>query len=487
MNIPPTSPSRLTSCARTEPTPGRVRFLQSWPALVALVTTTAFAGIPEPGARLYGTIALEGVVVTAADTTVVIEARTTPTGMVVASYRMGSQANAGNFYSLMVHAESAAPVGDPATVALGATLYLVVRDDAGDRDQKAFVLTERGLSARVDFGSADTDGDGMSDVFELANFGNATGGDPTADPDGDGRPNSREFLQGTNPNVADGRHPSDLNPADDRITLQEVTDYILAWKTGGTWPVEPALTAPNIEDYVTRAGALWKGGELYLFDNDPVTTAPLWWVNLSPVVVAGRGAQPAANPPSSEDTLRVARALPTSYQANQPVPVTIDVTPTGGTKAYAVVETPPEGWTVRNLSHEGRWDATQHKIKWGPYFDQTPRTFKYDVVPSPGSSGPARFIGRGSFDGYGMASTGPLRLWPTGQVPPARLAAAMASAVGVTIELHGEPGRSYELQVSDDLGSWQSGPTLTLNAEGRSVVPAGAGTHLRFYRLRPLE
>ena len=456
------------------------------PFAFCLLPSALAAGLPEPGARLYGTVALNGVVVTATDTAVVIEARKTPTGPAIASYTMGSQASAGNFYSVKVDAEASAPLADAGSALLGSTLYLVVRDGTGVVDTKTFALNARGMSARVDFGAIDTDGDGMSDAYELANFGSATGGSPTADPDHDGRPNLREFLQGTDPNVADGRHPADRSPADDRITLAEVTDYILAWKTGGTWPVEPALNSVGIEDYVTRAGAIWKGGEVYVFDNDPVTTAPLWWVN-APVSSSTSGkARPAAPPIAPEEQLHVARALPASYKPNQPVPVTVSVTPADQTKAYAVVETPPEGWTVRNLSHEGRWDPVNRKIKWGPFFDPSPRTLTYEAVPAPASAGAADFAGRGSFDGRGLASVGPLRVWPPGQTPPAKLAFAAASP-GLSVELQGEAGRSYELQASDTLGGWSAGPTLTLDAQGRATVPADDGAATRFYRLRSIE
>lgn len=453
------------------------------PFACCLLPFALAAGLPEPGARLYGTVALHGVVVTAADTAVVIEARKTPTGPAIASYQMGSQASAGNFYSLKVDAENSAPLASADSALLGTTLYLVVRDATGDLDQKPFTLAERGLSARVNFGSVDTDGDGMSDEFELAHFGSTTGGDPDADPDHDGRPNFREFIEGTDPNVADGRHPADLAPADNRITLAEVTDYILAWKTGGTWPVEPALNSPNIEDYITRAGALWKGGEVYVFDNDPATNAPLWWVN-APLVGHNRhGPKPAGTPPGAE----VTRTLPAGYQPNQPVAVTVAVIPAETTRAYAVVETPPAGWTVRNLSHEGRWDAANLKIKWGPFFDQTARTFTYEAVPGPAAVGGAEFAGRGSFDGYGLAATGPLRVWPPGKTPPGELSVTIAPAAGVMVTLRGEPGRSYELQASDDLGAWTSGPTLTLDVQGRATVPAGPAAGARFFRLRSLE
>ena len=446
----------------------------------------ALAGLPEPGARIYGTVALNGVTATAADTAVIVEARKTPTGPAIASYQMGSSPVAGNFYSLILSAEGPAPLTDTNAVLLGSTVYLVVRDDSGDRDQQTLTLSERGLSARINFGSVDTDGDGMSDEFELTYFGSITGGDPHADPDHDGRSNLQEFLQGTNPNVPDGRHPADISPADDRITLSEVTDYILAWKTGGTWPVEPPLNSPNIEDYVTRAGALWKGGEVYVFDNDPATNAPMWWVNAPLSGPTAQKAKPASPPASIESQLLVSRTLPTTYRPNLSVPVSVAVTPASQTLAYAVVETPPAGWTIRNVSDDGRWDIANGKIKWGPFFDQAMRTLTYEAVPTPSASGAAEFTGRGSFDGYGVAAVGPAHVWPPGQTPPGELAVYDTAAAGVIIELHGEAGRSYQLQSSDDLSDWNPEGSITLDDQGRATVPASQAVS-RFFRLRALE
>ncbi|KAB2660263.1 MAG: hypothetical protein DVB31_14420 [Verrucomicrobia bacterium] len=447
---------------------------RSLAAALALALPVAVAGIPEPGIRLYGTVALDGAAITAADASVVVEARKSPSGPPIASYPMGSQPAAGNFYSLRINAESAAPLSDPNNVLLGSTLYVVVRDASGDRAQQKLVFDQRGLVARLNFGSPDTDGDGMSDDFETTYFGNATGGDPNGDPDHDGRPNFREFLDGTNPLVADGRHPADRSPSDDRITIAELTDYILAWKTGGTWPVEPALTAPNIEDYVTRAGAIWKGGETYVFDNDPSTNAPMWWVN-----------PPAPGTPPVASALAVVRSLPAIYQPNQGVAVTLGVTPSDQTKAYAAVETPPTGWTVRNISHEGRWDDANHKIKWGPFFDQSSRTFTYETVPGPAASGPADFAGRGSFDGFGLAASGAVRMQPAVQAPPPRLV-VVAGNGSVNLELHGQPNGNYDLQSSEDLVAWTGGQTVSVNAQGIAKVDVAQAAKPRFFRLRQL-
>lgn len=78
-------------------------------------------------------------------------------------------------------------------------------------------------------------------------------------------------------------HPADNSPANNRISIGEVTAYGAAWRNGTTWPVAPD---PIPIDYVTRAGALWKSGEAYVFDSK-VPRAPLWWVNAPTPRLAG--------------------------------------------------------------------------------------------------------------------------------------------------------------------------------------------------------
>jgi hypothetical protein len=59
------------------------------------------------------------------------------------------------------------------------------------------------------------------------------------------------------------RHPADNKPSDNAITIVELTAYASAWRSGTTWSIPPN---PVPISYVTRAGALWKGGEQYVFD-----------------------------------------------------------------------------------------------------------------------------------------------------------------------------------------------------------------------------
>lgn len=151
-----------------------------------------------------------------------------------------------------------------------------------------------------------------------------------------------------------------------------------------------------------------------------------------------------------------------------------------------MLETPPAGWTVRNVSHEGRWDAVNKQIKWGPYFDQTPRRFTYDAVPGPEAKGVGDFAGRGSFDGYGFSPAGGTKVYAVGQNPGPRLRASWTSA-GVKVELQGEAGRKYVLETTENLTTWTAGPTLTADAQGQATTTTAVSGGARFFRLKPVE
>lgn len=75
------------------------------------------------------------------------------------------------------------------------------------------IVTVNGIaSAGVTYtvGIADSDGDGLADIWELLYFGNLSQG-ANGDPDGDGINNLQEFLQGRNPTVGTILDPSAVN------------------------------------------------------------------------------------------------------------------------------------------------------------------------------------------------------------------------------------------------------------------------------------
>lgn len=95
---------------------------------------------------------------------------------------------------LRVWSSGGAATGAPAVVALGGGMERVVVADL------ALVSGAGRRFLRLDASRTfvDADGNGLADAWETANFGHA-GIHPVADPDGDGRPNRQEFLDGTAP------------------------------------------------------------------------------------------------------------------------------------------------------------------------------------------------------------------------------------------------------------------------------------------------
>jgi hypothetical protein len=169
-------------------------------AVLALSSWQTRATVPEPDNLVFGAIVLDNRLVTAADTNVVVEART-QTGQLKASYRMGQKDAAGNFFTLRLRVESTGAASNVSASALGTTLIILVRDESGVRGQKTVSLNARGQLSRMDFGSLDVDGNSLADTWETQYFGR-TGVDPNGDPDHDGHSNFQEFTAGTNPLVA---------------------------------------------------------------------------------------------------------------------------------------------------------------------------------------------------------------------------------------------------------------------------------------------
>lgn len=109
---------------------------------------------------------MDGHWVTAADTTVTVEARRLPTGATIASYRIGSQASASNYYALKIRLESPAPDDIMQAAETGTTLYLTVLKGTMVKNQLEYDMGERGVVKRLDFGNIDTDHDGLPDGWE---------------------------------------------------------------------------------------------------------------------------------------------------------------------------------------------------------------------------------------------------------------------------------------------------------------------------------
>lgn len=175
----------------------------AWLAL----TGTAGAGLSEPPNVLFGFVTVSNVVITPDRTDMVIEARRSPGGPVVASYRVGTTLEFGDAYVLEIPLDSGTPsaTGSPSTASVaGATLQVSLRQEDSVLATVAYTVGPRGKFQRLDFvvgQSSDTNG--LPDAWEIANFGVA-GQNPNGDPDRDGVTNIQEYMAGTNPNSADG-------------------------------------------------------------------------------------------------------------------------------------------------------------------------------------------------------------------------------------------------------------------------------------------
>lgn len=170
--------------------------------ILTLLTILTRAGIPLPDHILYGTIAVEGRAITQANTDVVIEARRTANGPVIASYRLGDTRRLGEFYYELRLELEAPPVESSRSFRLGDTVSLTVRTAAGVVFEATHILTDAGAAQRLDFGpTLDTDGNGAPEDWELAALG-VSGGNLQQDTDGDGARDGEEYEAGTKPRDA---------------------------------------------------------------------------------------------------------------------------------------------------------------------------------------------------------------------------------------------------------------------------------------------
>ncbi len=246
-------------------------------------------------------------------------------------------------------------------------------------------------------------------------------------------------------------HPADAN-GDFRMAIGEVTGYGAAWKKGSSWAVPPASIPIG---YVTRAGYLWRMGETYRRDAGdgplcwvPPAPAPLslpdallsfedilaprggpWSVEASEIVRSPGALAPGAStssdpwsPGSSAFANRfggppkpwwrrsdrgiAVRQSPAIYVPTVPLTVTLTVTPNGDVQTWALEESVPAGWRVSAVSADGYWDEKAGVVRWGPFFDEDPKTLRYTLTPPSGASGPQDLRGTASFDGVDVPVTG---------------------------------------------------------------------------------
>ena len=182
--------------------------------LLMLPVSVALALIPEPDNLVYGTVTLDGRVLTALDTDVSIVLQFN--GKDISSYTMGDDEDMLDNYVLKVPVDSVLTRNDNMLRA-GDSLELFYRTRVSNLSVAKVAVAARGTSIEVNLNlksadipvgvdptAIDTDGDGIADVVEIAaGLNPLDASDATLDSDGDGISNLQEYINGTNITVDD--------------------------------------------------------------------------------------------------------------------------------------------------------------------------------------------------------------------------------------------------------------------------------------------
>lgn len=274
--------------------------------------------------------------------------------------------------------------------------------------------------------------------------------------------------------LSDLLHPADNGPANNRISIDEVTGYAGAWRRGEAWPIAPN---PIPIEFVTRAGTLWKRGERYVYDAS-VTNATLRWVSSTEGV--SRGLQSFRGLSGSSDKVNSSALseLPHFFVPTESYTVKITVTPAVEVAVYALQDQLPAGWVANGISHNGEFDVAHGQVKWGPFFDNTSRTLSYEVTAPETASGLQTLEGVASFDGANALILGDRQMQAA-----SRLALVKQAAGGrLELQLRGELGAQYGIEYSEDLLRWTVLQAVT-NTNGTVVIDEADWTlPQRFYR-----
>ncbi len=140
--------------------------------------------------------------------------------------------------------------------------------------------------------------------------------------------------------------------------------------------------------------------------------------------------------------------LPTIY---------LNATPYCTNDCYAVIETIPFGLTPSGLSGDGIWDPSVSQIRWGPYLDNQPRVFSFNVA---GASGNYILSGQTSFDGYSTNTTTAVQVNAQyiGRPPVDNLAACAQDFLTYNLDINPNPGVVTVTSASGTI-NWGDGTT----------------------------
>jgi hypothetical protein len=170
--------------------------------------------------------------------------------------------------------------------------------------------------------------------------------------------------------------------------------------------------------------------------------------------------------------------------------ISLVVVPPAGTPGYMVEEILPAGFSANNISADGTWDATNHVIIWGPFWDGLPRNLTYTLVPPLGFSGTATLTGQALLFGA-TATTGGDNTIHVGPPPMQPSLALIKFAPGLFgMSITGEVGRTYRVEACDNLssGTWTPLITVIVTQSPFTIIDPGSLTKsMRFYRVTVLQ
>lgn len=250
-------------------------------------------------------------------------------------------------------------------------------------------------------------------------------------------------------------HPADQTARDGRLGISEVTKYAASWKRGEAWTEGPT---PIPVGYVTRAGVLWRQGEVYEFDPEN-GSAPRWWVVPPPRV------RPADQTPTTP--IRARRRI--ESLGGERWRITIALDPGLGATAQALEERTPVGVRWMGATDGGEW--TDGVVRWGPYLDDRARELSYEVNSA---SRPE--------SGHGVAGVDGWVVRVVAEEVPA------ASAVGLRVEegmvwLEAPSGAGRRLERSSDLQHWESAGPLPDTDQPIGLALPESVAHAEFFRI----
>ena len=167
--------------------------------------------IPEPPAIVFGSIAIDGIIVGADRSDIRVEVRRAD-GLPIADYVMGAEARLGDEYAVRIDLESVDPIRNPLAALFGESLRIVVVGPNGDLAEEPIDVPDRGHLEEIHFVIGDPGpnngnpnvNNGLPDDWEAFHFGEI-GVSPLDDRDGDRLNALEEFEAGSDPNDANDR------------------------------------------------------------------------------------------------------------------------------------------------------------------------------------------------------------------------------------------------------------------------------------------